>query len=193
MKLLTYLKKHIRKYISDKCLFDFPKLVKNNGIYYKAGEDIPFTGKYERRTGNSKIIFSGQFKNGLRNGEWFSWDINGVLQEILLFKNSNTEYIITKYYKNGNKALEVSIKDNKPNGNFIEWHKNGNKLSQCCYKNGMQVGKIEHWDADGNLSLVGFYNDKGKKDGEWMYKDKDTLIHCLYENDKLIDLSPDHQ
>ena len=52
-------------------------------------------------------------------------------------------------HPNGNRQMEVPIKDGKIHGKVKEWERNGKKIYQAEYENGVQVGTEEQWYADG--------------------------------------------
>jgi len=52
-------------------------------------------------------------------------------------------------HSNGNRQMEVQIKDGKISGKVKEWERNGKKVYQAEYENGTQIGKEEQWYADG--------------------------------------------
>lgn len=179
--------KLLKDIFSDRSLIHCPKIIEKDGLFYKAGENIPYTGKHEKKSRkDNKTLVSGHFIDGRRNGEWLTWDIDGNLTWVLTYNNSNTEYRGTKYYKNGNKETESAAKDNKPNGECIEWYENGKKRSHGYFRNGIMIGKIECWDEDGKISYYGYYNDKGQKDGEWFYCEDDQVMRSIYKDGELI-------
>ena len=52
-------------------------------------------------------------------------------------------------HPNGNRQMEVQIKDGKIHGKVKEWERNGKKVYQAEYEFGNQVGVEEQWYADG--------------------------------------------
>ena len=72
-------------------------------------------------------------------------------------------------YPNGNRQMEVHIKDGKVNGKVKEWDRGGKKVFEAEYENGIQVGKEEQWYNDGFQKLLVTYKN-GYADGmctEW--------------------------
>lgn len=62
-------------------------------------------------------------------------------------------------HPNGNRQLEVQIKEGKIHGKVKEWERNGKKVFQAEYEYGVQVGTEEQWYADGfNKLLVTYQN-----------------------------------
>jgi len=56
----------------------------------------------------------------------------------------------TEWWENGQKKLEVSYKDGKPDGLGIVWYKNGQKKSEVTSKDGELISKKE-WNKDGSV------------------------------------------
>ena len=55
----------------------------------------------------------------------------------------------TEWWENGQKKLEVSYKDGKPDGLGIVWYKNGRMKSKGTYNEGELVSQ-GFWDENGN-------------------------------------------
>ena len=56
----------------------------------------------------------------------------------------------TEWWENGQKKLEVTYKDGKPDGLGIVWYKNGQKKSEKIFKDEKFVSKKE-WNEDGSV------------------------------------------
>ena len=48
-----------------------------DSLYYKKGSEAPFTGKDEILSAYGELIYEGQFKDGLREGEGTEWNNDG--------------------------------------------------------------------------------------------------------------------
>jgi len=57
-------------------------------------------------------------------------------------------------HPNGNRQMEVHIKDGKLHGKVKEWDRGGKKVFETEYENGIQVGKEQQWYSDGFQKLL---------------------------------------
>jgi len=62
-------------------------------------------------------------------------------------------------HPNGNRQMEVHIKDGKLNGKVKEWDRGGEKVYEAEYENGVQIGKEQQWYNDGFQKLHVAYKD----------------------------------
>lgn len=90
-------------------------------VYYMKGKgESAQKVKEEVYYENGKLEYSGEYKNGIENGEW------------------------RYYYENGNlKAIEV-WKNGVENGTWKEYHPDGRLARELIYKNGKLVDTIVH-------------------------------------------------
>ena len=65
------------------------------------------------------------------------------------------------YHDNGQKMIEVTLKDGKEDGEFTWWYENGQKMLEGTYKEGKLVGKQTAWYENGQKS-----SERTWKDGE---------------------------
>ncbi len=61
-------------------------------------------------------------------------------------------------FPNGNRQMEIHIKDGKLNGKVKEWDRGGKKVFETEYENGIQVGKEQQWYSDGFQKLLVEYS-----------------------------------
>ncbi len=86
--------------------------------------------------------------------------------------NVNTERAIVVHYPNGDKAVEVTAKNNKWDGDFVAYEINSGLVkAKGSYKNGKKEGSWMTWDvADGNsfVETEGAFI-AGDEEGQWTY------------------------
>lgn len=86
---------------------------------------------------------------------------------------------------NGQKKLNIPIKDGKVDGVAKEWNMNGDKVYEATFESGIQVGKETQWYATGDKKVeLNYVN--GKPDGvctEW-YKNEQKKSEGLFKNGK---------
>ena len=95
------------------------ELEPREGLLYRIGSDIPYTGKS------------------------FELYPNGKLEEIFTFKDGIPNGLMKKWYMNGQKQAEVNFKDGKPDGLETYWYETGEKMSEVTYKDGRPVDGSE--------------------------------------------------
>jgi antitoxin component YwqK of YwqJK toxin-antitoxin module len=81
-------------------------LVKREGVSYKKFGDVPFTGEVEGQ-------YQGSFKNGLREGSWVNYWVNGQLYYKGDYKNGKLEGSWVYFRDDGsvNRFLTGTFKD----------------------------------------------------------------------------------
>jgi FKBP-type peptidyl-prolyl cis-trans isomerase len=88
----------------------------------------------------------------------------------------------TYWYENGQKQIEVTLKDGKEDGLFTEWYENGQKESEVTYKNGELISE-ECWDEDGNECQEKLFDELVIEDiivGEGTMAEKYSIITVNY-------------
>ena len=66
-------------------------------------------------------------------------------------RNSKTPFtgLMVAKHENGQKWMEGTFKDGKPEGLGTRWHKNGQKEAEATFKDGKKVSETK-WDEEGN-------------------------------------------
>jgi antitoxin component YwqK of YwqJK toxin-antitoxin module len=125
-----------------------------NNIIYSQATDEPFTGRIIDTVANRIIKYD--VKNGLKDGE----------------------FII--YFLNGKKAMYGKVKENKNEGKWNYYYPNGKLESQGYFKNDKPTGKWTWYYLNGEKKEEGNFID-GKREGIWkMYKEDGTLKSYVY-------------
>jgi len=92
-------------------------------------------GSYESFYTSNQLRVQGQFKSGLKIGEWQTRHENGLIKEIHTYKHGRLHGLIKKYDNNGQILLKGRYKHGKRHGTHIIYS-NGLKTSVDRYKNG---------------------------------------------------------
>lgn len=127
---------------------------------FKEGERDGLTKQYYSDTG--KLRVSGNYKNGVLEGEFKA------------------------YYPNGNLQGEIIYKNGEMNGDFKEYHENKNKRLSGSYKNNLQDGEWKSYLEDGTLETIVNYKD-GELNGikEDYYKNGNVWTRQEFKNNEL--------
>ena len=94
---------------------------------------------------------------------------NGNIKSITYHKETRTRIEKVKYreyYENGQKSVEVTLKNGKRDGLYTEWYENGNKKLEYTYNDGKMDGLRTFWYEDGQKRWLSSYKD-GERDGLW--------------------------
>ena len=93
-------------------------------------------------------MFEGFLKNGLREGAWAEWHLNGNKQYEGGYANGEKHGRWVHWYANGTKWREVNYVDGREDGLMSFWYPNGGKSMISIYVDGEQE-KFVHWDESG--------------------------------------------
>ena len=173
---------------------------KEEGNLKDGKKDKLWIGWYE----NGKKSFEGVYKDGNPNGLLTWWYENGLKRQEGTYKDNilisqkhwtedgldNGEFIL--FYKNGDILLRGDLKDNKFEGEFIEYGYFGtkdiyHKHSLRNYRDGKLHGEFIRYFDTGDVNMVGNYI-YGNLEGNYTYYDKDGKIYWegTYDDDVLI-------
>lgn len=143
--------------ISNEFLEKFNSNLKNiliNNIIplFKFGN---FTGKIKGGTQE------GYYKNGQREGNWVIF----YPYHAFYGDDPTTKHVF----------LEISYKDGKANGKFIQYYKSGTLEKTGFFKNGLEDGKWVYYAPYGEKIMEGFMKN-GFKDGVWVWYESDGKV-----------------
>jgi antitoxin component YwqK of YwqJK toxin-antitoxin module len=124
----------------------------NSTVEYVANYDQQgrLNGLYSHWHENGMPSIAGNYSNGLRTGEFKTWDVDGTLGQVM------------------------SYQDDLPHGSCRRWFHGVLSLSSN-YEKGVLQGAYEEYYATGELSVSGQYGN-GIKTGTWTYYWKDGTI-----------------
>jgi antitoxin component YwqK of YwqJK toxin-antitoxin module len=74
-----------------------------------------------------------------------NWYKNGQKQAELHYKDGKQEGLVTSWYENGQKKSEGNYKDGKREGLVTSWYKNGQKEEEINWKDGKQEGLVTYF------------------------------------------------
>jgi antitoxin component YwqK of YwqJK toxin-antitoxin module len=96
--------------------------VKNQGLMF---ENQPFTGSLHRDAGPNNGQAVCQYTNGLKNGVFKEWYINGKIKEVSLFRDNELHGRRICYWPNGTKRFHVNYINGQMDGVYEEFNNNG--------------------------------------------------------------------
>ena len=74
---------------------------------------------------NGMVMMEGEMKDGVRNGEWVSYFLDGKVQSSGFFENDVRTGKSLVYYENGNLWMDGSYKNGKKSGLWIYYDEQG--------------------------------------------------------------------
>ncbi len=179
--------------------FVYKKILESS--YYKFGK---LNGPYELRDSLNEIIAKGNFKDDLKDGEWFhrysDKDINGNIYFIYQkgnYTKDKREGKWIQYYTENKIAKSFNYKNGELHGEYIEWNQfnkprvkkqfNNGKLTELITYDSLgvkPVNKYEIYDEKYNsykCRKTEYYNDNTSSSQEyWIKKEKD-IDHNWFE------------
>ncbi len=121
----------------------------------KEGERDGLTKQFYSDTG--KLRVSGNYKNGVRDGEFKAYYPNGNLQGEVTYKDGEMNGLKEDFYKNGNVWTRQEFKNNDLDGVYEVYYENGNPQLKAKIKNGQTIEE-QRFNYDGTL-----YNEQDEK------------------------------
>ena len=144
-------------------------------------------GLFQLYTEEGILVDDAKFKEGERDGltEQFYSD-TGKLRVSGNYKNGVLDGEFKAYYPNGNLQGEVNYKNGEMNGEFKEYHENKNIRLSGSYKNSLQDGEWKSYLEDGTLETIVNYKD-GELNGlkEDFYKNGNVWTRQEFKNNDL--------
>ena len=122
-------------------------LVERGGLYFPKFSEVPFTGKV---TGKQQ----GSFKDGKRDGPYFSYGDNGQLYEKGTYKDGKKLGLWVRYHQNGQLWDKGTYKDGKEEGYWVRYHENGRLWWKVTYKDGELDGRWVSYNKDGTMNKI---------------------------------------
>lgn len=123
-------------------------------------------GKYTRKCDN-KEIETGNFINGQKDGEWKSYNMEGVLIKVVHYSNGLLEGDILFNYSNGHKKLSGSFSKGLKNGHWAFYNEKDKLQWDANYDLGTPKGNAQFYDRKGKNAVISFNFESGsyiKKD-----------------------------
>ena len=90
--------------------------------------------------------------------------------------------IVSQYFKNGQKMIEVNYQNGKANGSWREWWPTGQLLLECHYKNGQWHGLQTTWDEQGKIISVESYQEDIRHGTFEKYSNGQKIAKITYKN-----------
>lgn len=190
-------------------------LVERDGVSYRIGSQVPFTGKAERTDSTTGTRMELEYRNGMpdgvmrswypngqlqvegalhgqtREGKWKAWHENGKLKRVGTFKDGKEEGRFSWYFEDGRLSKQGDYHAGKENGRWTWYHENGRKMQEGTLLDGVETGVWKEWYPNGKPKMSGSLTD-GKKEGQWTWWDEEgNKTVKTYSQDRLAGSSDD--
>lgn len=97
---------------------------------------------------------TGEFRNGLKKGQWKNWDSNGQLMEVATWRKGKKNGNFHEYNEAGKISRTGKYKDDKLNGTIKVYH-SADSIKTEHYKNGMlKLKKVKVKNPDSRLRKI---------------------------------------
>lgn len=90
----------------------------------------------EYNTGMGSRIVQGEFEEGVRARQWYTWHDSGVLSSSSLYERGELHGLFESFHPNGIKSEEGQYVDGKKDGVWQRWGESGNLYESKTYKDG---------------------------------------------------------
>lgn len=138
----------------------------NKGDTIKHSGSVDGTFAYETYSLDGLLMTKGQFYEGQKTGNSYSYRRNGNVQESSTYKNGLLEGELIGYFENGIVNYQKTFTKGKENGIYQENYNNGKLKTKGKYVNGEMDGLWLNYYVDGTLEQEFSYK-KGDATG-WM-------------------------
>lgn len=95
---------------------------------------------YTKFNKDNSLAEKGKFKNGLKNGIWIEWYLNGNYKKITRWRNGFKQGLTTTFFDNGSKNTITHYRNNILDGIYKEYNTKGNLLISGDYNKNLKTG-----------------------------------------------------
>ena len=124
-------------------------LIVKNGLIYKFGSNVPFTGKERAKVYKRTIEYD--VVNGKKNGEFKILFLNGKPEMIGQMVDNSNEGLWKYFYPNAQVESEGNFKNNMLEGKWIWYYENGSLKEEGNYIKGKREGEWISYKEDGSI------------------------------------------
>lgn len=141
-------------------------------------------GKFEEWSIYGYLTLEGEFKNGLKEGEWKYAYYTGDTEKISHYKDDKLDGEYKYFYDNGQVNVEGRYAEGMKTGQWTWYTNSGSRDMQGDFKAGEQNGDWTYWYPTGETAYYAHY-DMGKKTGQWtyLYKNGQKFKEGTFGND----------
>jgi len=138
-----------------------------------------------------KILKIGKYKNDNQIANWKTYDIKGILIEILNYKKNSTKgsmsYNHKTFYPSGALKEDYEVLNNHKTGNYTSYYSDKTIKEKGYYKDNNKTGEWQSYNPNNKGRSITYFH-QGKKHGKHLSfkSEKDTVTHGSYNLGKKI-------
>ena len=130
--------------------------IKEDGLIYKVGQSLPFTGRVIDTLENNVLEYD--VINGLKSGEFRVSSVEGITSVYGFIKDNLNDGKWKYFYANGQVESTGSFQDDSPEGKWSWYYSNGNIKETGTYFEGKKTGRWFNYNEEGILTKMTYYN-----------------------------------
>jgi len=131
-------------------------IVTKDGLIYRNGESLPYTG-HILDTLDNKVIIEYDVVNGKKEGAFYVSTIKGIFTVYGLISDNKNVGCWKYFYDNGQLQCTGYYDNDLPVGKWQWFNENGTVKTDGVFLNGKREGKWIEYDEDGYLIRVSNY------------------------------------
>lgn len=136
-------------------------------------------GKYTR-TCKNQVIETGSFLNGVKDGEWKSYSVEGTLIKVIHYSNGVLDGDVIFNYSSGKKKLTGSFSKGLKNGYWAFYSQKDKLQWDLTYNQGVPTGNAQVYDRKGKNAVISFNFDTDS------YSKNDPTFSLFEENSDIL-------
>ncbi|MFB6257948.1 MAG: toxin-antitoxin system YwqK family antitoxin [Flavobacteriales bacterium] len=136
---------------------------------------------------NGKRMARGKYINKKKDSLWIFYDPEGVKSAIQEYRAGLRHGKELVFYRNGDTALIRHYKDSLKHGPWKKFFKKGGIQAEGRFKEGRRAGKLKYYHPNGALKYEGEHNEKGFREGKWIWYKKNGKLDqtVIYDNGEI--------
>jgi len=119
---------------------------------------------------------SGKYINRMKEGKWkfYSSTIPGYLMNEEEYSCNMKNGLSIKFYTDSTLAEKITYKNDRKEGDWIQYYASGKMFLRSNYTEGYLNGKFEVWYENGNHEIIGLYKNN-LREGKWIIFNEDGI------------------
>lgn len=144
---------------------EMPGLMRRELSFYRVADREVLHGPYRESMGE-KLLVDGNYRDGLKDGQWEEWHENGIPKSSQLWEKGSPQGWLRTYHPSGNLKLKVEFENGKKKGFEESWYDNGDRKSYTSWLDGIKHGPHQQWFENGQEALRCMY-ERGDLNGPY--------------------------
>ena len=125
-----------------------------DGLYYRAGEIHPFTGRTEAFHPDKTKRGEFGFRMGIPDGSWQEWHPNGNQRRKFHYISGKLDGECVEWHTNGKMKWRANFRLDQPHGDWNVWDATGLHALKRSYQNGLLVSEVMPVELMQRVTLI---------------------------------------